>query len=248
MAIFILLIIQWYTSLFFQSVFHHRYAAHGMFTMSRGWEKIFYVGCFLTQGSSYISAYTYGLMHRMHHAHTDTEHDPHSPHYSTNVFMMMWDTRNVYHGLYSGAIEPDARFTKGLPNWVKFDKLVHNWVMRVTWSIVYIIIFAMLATAWWQFLFLPISFAMGAIQGVSVNWWAHKFGYENYKMSNTSKNILPIDFIFWGEAYHNNHHKHPGKPNNAHKWFEFDFGYAAMKTLHKLGVIKLKAVPAVATH
>src|SRR5688500_5776147 len=79
MAIVFLLIIHWYSSLFFQSVFHHRYAAHAMFTMTKGWEKAFYIGCYLTQGSSYISAYAYGIMHRLHHAHTDTIEDPHSP-------------------------------------------------------------------------------------------------------------------------------------------------------------------------
>lgn len=87
---------------FFQSVFHHRYAAHNLFTMSRFWEKVFYFGCFITQGSSYISAYTYGLMHRLHHAHTDKPEDPHSPHNDPNPFVMMWTTRNNYFNLYIG--------------------------------------------------------------------------------------------------------------------------------------------------
>lgn len=94
MAIFVFIIIHWYASLFFQSVFHHRYAAHNLFTMSRFWEKVFYFGCFITQGSSYISAYTYGLMHRLHHAHTDKLEDPHSPHNDPNPFVMMWTTCN----------------------------------------------------------------------------------------------------------------------------------------------------------
>ncbi len=78
---------------------------------------------------------------------------------------------------------------------------------------------------------------------MAVNWWAHKFGYENYKMNNTSKNILPFDFIFWDEAYHNNHHKHPQKLNNAKRWFEWDMGYQTMRILDKLGIIKLVKKP-----
>jgi len=56
-------------------------------------------------------------------------------------------------------------------------------------------VYALLATAWWQWLFLPATIIMGSLQGMAVNWWAHKFRYKNYKLTNTSKNILPFDFI-----------------------------------------------------
>jgi len=87
---------------------------------------------------------------------------------------------------------------------------------------------------------LPFTIAIGSVQGAAVNWWAHKFGYENYKLDNTSKNILPVDVLFWGEAYHNNHHKNPSRPNNAVKWFEFDSAYFVMRVMHKLHIIRIK--------
>jgi stearoyl-CoA desaturase (delta-9 desaturase) len=211
-----------------------------MFTMSRGWEKVFHIGCFVTQGSSYISAYTYGLMHRLHHAHTDTPEDPHSPHNNPNVFAMMWETRTNYYGLYKGTISADEKYTKGLPEWRAFDNLAHTYWSRLLWVCIYVGIYLLLATSWWQFLLLPVTLAMSPLQGVAVNWWAHRFGYENFKMDNTSKNILPVDILFWGEAYHNNHHKHPTRPNNASKWFEWDMGYQAMRGMQKLGIIKIR--------
>lgn len=240
MAILLFIILHWYLSLFFQSLFHHRYAAHGLFTMSKGWEKVFHIGCFVTQGSSYISAYTYGLMHRLHHAHTDTPEDPHSPHNTPNLLTMMWQTRNNYYSLYIGKTEADEKYRKGLPEWRAFDKIAHNWITRIIWVGIYIFIYSLLATAWWQFLLLPVTLAMGSFQGAAVNWWAHRFGYENFRMSNTSKNILPVDFLFWGEAYHNNHHKYPSNANNATRWFEWDMGYQAMRVLEKLRVLKIK--------
>ncbi len=242
MAILLLLVIHWYSSLFFQSVFHHRYAAHGMFTMSRFWERIFFVGSFITQGASYISASSYGIMHRMHHAHTDTDEDPHSPSNSPNVFMLMWDTRNNYRNIYTGKTDVQDKYKKDLPVWQPFDKIAHSWITKLLWAALYVFLYVQFATAWWMFLFLPLTLAMGAFQGVVVNWWAHKFGYENYKMTNTSKNILPVDVLFWGEAYHNNHHKHPANANNAHRWFEWDMGYKAMQLLHRLRIIKIKRV------
>lgn len=80
---------------------------------------------------------------------------------------------------------------------------------------------------------------MGTLQGAAVNWWAHKFGYVNYKMENESKNILPIDVLFWGEAYHNNHHKFPHRLNNSQRWFEFDGCYFIMRLMNKAKIIRL---------
>jgi stearoyl-CoA desaturase (Delta-9 desaturase) len=235
------IVCHWYLSLFFQSFFHHRYAAHGHFTMSRFWERFFYICCFITQGSSYISATAYGLMHRLHHAHTDTEHDPHSPHYSDNVFGLLWMTRNSYNDIFKGKTVVDEKYYRDLPRWNSFDTLMHNWWVRVLWGVVYVGIYLLLATEWWMFLFLPLTLAMGALQGVAVNWWAHKFGYENFACGNTSRNILPVDLLFVGEAYHNNHHKFPGRPNNAIRWFEFDMSYQFIRVFDKAGIVRLKS-------
>lgn len=242
MAVVVFFIVHWYASLFFQSFFHHRYSAHGVCTMSPFWEKVFYVCCFITQGSSYISARTYGIMHRMHHAHTDTHDDPHSPQNSDGVLAMLWDTRNNYIGIHTGTIPVADKFKKDLPDWPWFDKLVHNWVARVLWGAAYLGIYFLLATAWWQFLLFPLTLGMGSLQGVAINWWAHKFGYRNYNVKDTSTNILPVDIIFWGEAYHNNHHRNPGRSNNAVRWFEVDMLYLAMRGMHTLGIIRLKAL------
>lgn len=244
MVIVIFFIVHWYVSLFFQSVFHHRYSAHGIFTMSKGMERIFHIGCFIAQGSSYISANAYGIMHRLHHAETDTKEDPHSPANTANVFTMMWMTRNNYFDIYTGKTVVEDKYKKDLPEWKAFDKIAHNWITRLLWIAAYVTFYAVFATAWWQWLFLPATIIMGSLQGAAVNWWAHRFGYVNHKMDNTSKNILPIDFIFWGESFHNNHHKHPGNPNNADKWFEIDTGYYAIKVLDKLKLVKLKKKPA----
>lgn len=239
----IFIIVHWYLSLFFQSFFHHRYAAHNHCSMSRLWEKIFYICCFITQGSSYISASAYGMMHRLHHAHTDKEEDPHSPHFEPNPFLLLLKTRNNYITIYTGFQPVDDKFKKGLPEWEAFDRLAHTWVARVCWAIVYVAIYVWLATAWWMYLFLPLTFAMGALQGIAVNWWAHKFGYENFKLNNTSKNILPVDLLFVGEAYHNNHHRHPGRPNNGLKWFEFDVTYQIMLLMQRLRIIRINYAP-----
>ena len=72
MAILLFFLAHWYLSLFAQTFFLHRYAAHQMFTMNKFWERFFYVLTWLFQGSSFLSPKAYGIMHRLHHAYTDT--------------------------------------------------------------------------------------------------------------------------------------------------------------------------------
>ena len=134
MAILIFFIIHWYFSLFFQTFFDHRYAAHRMFTMSKGWEKVFYVLAFIFQGSSYLSPYAYGVMHRMHHAFADTEKDPHSPQYDDNLFKMMWRSRLVFNDIYYHRATIEPRFLKDLPEWISFDRFASSRPVRIAWG------------------------------------------------------------------------------------------------------------------
>ena len=120
-AVIIFFLVHWYGSLFFQTVFLHRYAAHKAFTMSPFMEKVFYVLTFIFQGSNYLSAFAYGSMQRMHHAYADTEKDPHSPKYSTSIFDMMWKTKTLYSSIRNRSVVLDKKFTDGVPDWKAFD-------------------------------------------------------------------------------------------------------------------------------
>ncbi len=243
MEIIILFFTLWYGGLFFQTFFLHRYAAHQTFTMSNVSEKVTYVLTWLFQGSNYLSAYGYGVMHRIHHAYADTKQDPHSPKYDGNLFAMMWKTKSTYQDINTKKITVDKKYTINVPQWKSFDKMASSSISRVMWTILYFLFFLKFATTWWLWLFLPIIMFMAPIHGVIINWFAHIYGYANYKLKDTSKNLLPFDFLMMGEAYHNNHHKHGSRADfGGVRWHEIDPTYIIMKALHKLGVIKLKSV------
>jgi len=86
MTIAIFFLCHWILSLFAQTLFLHRYAAHGMFRMSRFWERCFFLFTYMVQRSSFLNPRAYAVMHRMHHAFSDTERDPHSPNFFKDVF------------------------------------------------------------------------------------------------------------------------------------------------------------------
>ncbi|MCU0324209.1 MAG: acyl-CoA desaturase [Spirosomaceae bacterium] len=240
MAILVFFLAHWYLSLFSQTFFLHRYAAHKMFTMSKLWEKFFYVVTYITQGSSFLSPKAYGIMHRLHHAYADTEKDPHSPSYSDNLFDMMWKTKNNYNDLLNDRANIEERFKKNVPNWMFLEKLGDLWVSRIFWGVLYTLYYIYFATSPWQYLLLPIHYLMGPVHGVIINWFAHKYGYVNFKVNDTAKNLLPFDFLMMGESYHNNHHKLGGRANFGIKWHEFDPTYPIILLLNSLRIIKLK--------
>lgn len=240
MKLIIFLITHWYLGLFIQSVFLHRYAAHKNFTLNKFWERFFFVINFLVFGSSYMSPNAFGILHKTHHAYADTAEDPHSPLNTPGFFKNILQTRNNYYDIFIGKNKLKYYLEGDYPQWNKFDQFAHNWMVRIAWAFVYVFIYSFLVTAWWQYLFLPITIALGALQGGIVNWCGHKFGYRNYNTPDHSRNILPIDLIFMGEAYHNNHHKHPHKLNHAVKWFEFDPTYYCLRLLDFVGIIKIK--------
>ncbi len=230
----------WYTSIFAQSFFNHRYAAHQQFTMSPFWEKFFYIFSFISMGSSYLSAHVYAIMHRMHHAYADTEKDVHSPKMDGTLTKMMWRTRNIYLDIYHERKKYPAQFYKNLPEWHWFDRMANWRMMRVIWGLIYVAIYYAFAEVWYVWLLLPIHFLMGPVHGVIVNWFSHKYGKRNYEVNDTSTNLLPFDFLLMGELYHNNHHARPNSANFGKKWYEVDTLYPFIKLFNWLGIVNLK--------
>lgn len=239
-VILIFFIASWYLSLFFQTFFLHRYAAHRAFTMSKFTEKVVFVLTWIFQGSNYLSAYGYGVMHRMHHAFADTEDDPHSPKYDETIWNMMWKTKTIYSDIANKKMIVDKRFTEGVPQWEAFDKIARSWPSRLFWAGIYITVYYMYADAWWLWLLLPIQFLLSPIHGAIINWFAHKYGYRNFEVRDTSRNFLPVDFLMMGESYHNNHHKNGSRANfGGIRWHEIDPTYLVMKLLDKMRIIRL---------
>jgi stearoyl-CoA desaturase (Delta-9 desaturase) len=239
-VILIFFVAHWYLSLFFQTFFLHRYAAHRAFTMSKTTEKVFFVLTWVFQGSNYLSAYGYGVMHRMHHAFADTEDDPHSPKYDETIWNMMWKTKTIYSAIANKRMVVDKRFTEGVPQWEAFDKFARSWPSRIFWGILYSLVFVYFATSWWMWALLPVMFLMSPIHGAIINWFAHKYGYRNFEVKDTSRNFLPVDFLMMGESYHNNHHKNGSRANfGGVRWHELDPTYLVIRLLDKMKVIKL---------
>jgi stearoyl-CoA desaturase (delta-9 desaturase) len=177
----------------------------------------------------------------MHHAFSDSEKDPHSPHFFRNPFRMMWQTKLTYAALVKRKIQPEKEFAAHLPDWDKLDRFGDSMITRTLWGTFYSLFYLYFASSNWLLLLLPVHFLMGVIHGAIVNWCGHFYGYRNFRLRDQSRNTLPVDFLMMGELYQNNHHKYPMRADFAVRWFEFDPAYPFIWLFDRLGLIRLRS-------
>ena len=237
MIVIIFFLAHWYLSLFFQTFFLHRYSSHRMFHMTPFWEKTFFLFTFFFQGSSFLHPAAYSVMHRNHHAYTDTPKDPHSPIYIKNIISFNLATVIEYRKLVNEFMYGN-KIINDVPRWFVLERIGESLITRSGFILLYTLFYINFATETWQYFLLPFHFLMGPLHGFIVNWFGHKRGYRNFDdIKDNSKNTLPIDFLMMGELYQNNHHKRPNDLNFAFKWFELDFGYMVTMFLKKIKII-----------
>ena len=209
--------------------------------MSFFWERFFYFLTFLLQGASFLNPRAYAVLHRKHHAYSDTEKDPHSPMYFKSPWQMMLNTYHYYRGIVERKIPLEKELEQGYPEWKGFDEFADGRLSRVIFILSYIAIYVALKAEWWMYVFIPVHILMGPIHGAIVNWCGHKYGYETFKNGDNSKNSLPVDIVCAGELMQNNHHRYPKNINFAVKKFEFDIGHAFVRMMLALGIMTLSS-------
>jgi stearoyl-CoA desaturase (Delta-9 desaturase) len=240
MVVIIVFLIHWQLAVFLQSFFLHRYGAHKQFRMSAGWERFFHLMTYLAQGPSFLSSRAYAILHRMHHAYSDGARDPHSPENHPNVWVMMFATKKIYDGFAYREVSPEAKFDGDTPDWPALDRLSQTWLMRVSWSLMFVAFYAKFATHAWMYALVPLHWILGPLHGAIVNWCGHRYGYRNFDSKDVSRNTLPFDILTAGELFQNNHHKFAMSPNFAVRWFEIDTTYQVMRLLAWARIINMQ--------
>ena len=239
-AIVVFFVSHWILSIFMQTFFMHRYGAHRQFTMSAAWERFFYVCAVFFMGASFLIPRAYAWLHREHHAFSDTEKDPHSPHIYGNFFRMMWRPKERYSAFVTRTLLPEERFRGWTPHWEALDRLGDSWAFRLGMGTLYTLFYLAFAPHWAFYLLLPAHYLMGPIHGAIVNWCGHKYGYRNFPgEADRSKNTLPFDFLTLGELFQNNHHAFAMAPDFSARTWEIDPAWLVIRAFAKLRIIEL---------
>jgi stearoyl-CoA desaturase (delta-9 desaturase) len=177
--------------------------------------------------------------HRKHHAHSDQEGDPHSPHDGGWWSHMNWLAFSTHEG------DRDAYLKRWVPDLYKergmriLDKLflpLHFFTGVILFAIGYWfggVQFGASLLVWG--LFVRLVAVLHATW--MVNSASHMWGYKNYETTDDSRNNWLVAIVAYGEGWHNNHHAYPRMAKHGHRWWEFDLTWQVIRLLRMCGLV-----------
>jgi len=195
----------------------HRYFTHKSFTTSSTWEKIMlWVSVPATIGTpiSWIGA------HRLHHAYSDTNKDPHSPNYLgfVKTYFHIWNKITIPSALVSDIIKNETA------------KFIHTNYLKIL--IAYIIILYTIDPLIGIIVYSIPALLMFHATGIT-NSLGHGFGYKNSDTGDNSTNSKLIALFTAGEGLHNNHHADPKSAIFSRNEYEVDLSQYFIKMIRK---------------
>jgi stearoyl-CoA desaturase (delta-9 desaturase) len=177
-------------------------------------------------------------IHRKHHAHCETEEDPHSPQIE-GIGKVFWEGVELYREAARDRPMLE-KYGRGCPDdWMERHVYsAHPYSGPTLMAIIDIALFGVVGIAIWgiQMLWIPF-WAAGVVNGLG-HWW----GYRNFETSDKATNLTPWGVWVGGEELHNNHHAFPSSAKFALRKFEFDIGWAVIRGCQKLGLAKVLRV------
>jgi stearoyl-CoA desaturase (delta-9 desaturase) len=185
--------------------------------------------------------------HRKHHAFSDQEGDPHSPH--------------VGHG--SGWIGAIRGLLHAHVGWLfihtqrgKRDRYAPDLIADPTIS------FIDRTFLWWALGGLVLPFALGYLIGgtlmtgltgllwgggvrmlvvhhvtYSINSLCHFFGRRDFETGDESRNLAWLSIFTFGESWHNNHHAFPTSARHGLRRWQIDPSWIVIRALEATGLV-----------
>jgi stearoyl-CoA desaturase (delta-9 desaturase) len=218
----------------------HRLLTHRAFATYPWLERTFAVlGSLAVQGS----VLDWVADHRKHHAHTDQEGDPHSPHVGHGSGL-----RGLLFAHVGWLLE-----TQGQADWKKFapDLYEDAGMRRISRAFPQLVLVSLALPTLAGFLLNGFTVG-GALQGLvwgglvriflvhhvtwSVNSVCHFFGRRRFDIEDHSTNVGWLAVLSLGESWHHNHHAFPRSAFHGLRWYEFDLSGVAILTLQRLGL------------
>ena len=229
-------------NVFYISVLYHRGLTHGAvrlrpFTRS----LVVHTGNWVTG----LDPKGWSCMHRLHHLHSDTELDPHSPRHNGILPLMLVQLRS-YNRILVKLLRKEPATTRVVQD-LDFDV---NWLNRKgLWGLPYLLhlgialAIGVFGHAWLLGAAYYLGMMSHPIQGWMVNALAHSFGYRTFATPDDSRNNTLVALLVFGEGYQNNHHFRPRAAKFSVKPSELDLGYALCRGSQALGLLDIVPAP-----
>jgi len=214
---------------------YHRLLTHSSFTTFRPvkW-MIAWLGGLAGQGSPL----TWVANHRKHHAYSDQDGDPHSPHdggwWSHMLWLMPRFNSKYYDSLYQ-RYAPDLMKD---PFMRVLDRTFLLWYFLLGGALFFVGWAGWDTYTGWSFVVYGMFVRLVYVLHTTwfVNSATHMWGYRNYETSDDSRNLWWVGLLSFGEGWHNNHHAFQRAADHGHRWWEFDVTYFTICVMEKLGL------------
>jgi stearoyl-CoA desaturase (delta-9 desaturase) len=181
--------------------------------------------------------------HRKHHAHTDVEGDPHSPHVGHGSGLS-----GLWHAHTGWLLE-----TQGQADWKKYAKDLYEdpamrtigkrfpWIVVASLLIPTVLGYVLHGFTWEGAL---RGYIWGGLVRVflvhhvtwSVNSVCHYFGKRRFDIEDKSTNVAWLAIPSLGESWHHNHHAFPRSAQHGLKPWEIDVSALVIRGLERAGL------------
>jgi stearoyl-CoA desaturase (delta-9 desaturase) len=232
--------VMYFTTALGVTVGFHRLLTHRSFRTAPWLERSFAVmGSLSVQGS----VMDWVADHRKHHAHTDVEGDPHSPHVGHGSGLS-----GLWHAHTGWLLE-----TQGQADWRKYAKdLYEDSAMRsIGKRFPWLVVASLLIPTVLGFVLHGFTWE-GALRGYiwgglvrvflvhhvtwSVNSVCHYFGSRRFDIEDKSTNVAWLAIPSLGESWHHNHHAFPRSAQHGLKRWEIDVSALVIRGLERVGL------------
>jgi stearoyl-CoA desaturase (Delta-9 desaturase) len=218
----------------------HRLLTHRAFATYPRVERIFAVlGSLSVQGS----VMDWVADHRKHHANTDREGDPHSPHVGHGSGLA-----GLWHAHVGWLME-----TQGQADWKRYaPELYEDPAMRrIGRRFPLLVLVSLLVPTVAGFVLHGFT-VDGALRGLvwgglvriflvhhvtwSVNSVCHFFGSRRFDVDDHSTNVGWLALFSLGESWHHNHHAFPRSAYHGLRWWELDPSGLIISGMQRVGL------------
>ena len=164
--------------------------------------------------------------HRVHHAHSDHEGDPHNANlgffWSHFEWLLYSKAHSREHGDEYRRAVTDLRAD---PYYVFLEK---NQLQLQ--AVLAVLLFAL---GGWSWIIWGIFLRTVVVYQITwlVNSASHTTGYRTYRTTDRSTNCWWLAIVGWGEGWHNNHHAFPFSARHGLQWYEFDLTWITIRLL-----------------
>jgi stearoyl-CoA desaturase (delta-9 desaturase) len=186
--------------------------------------------------------------HRKHHAFTDEEGDPHSPHHGhepgvKGALKGLWHAHTGWLFDTQGSAEK-RRYAR--------DLLEDPTMRRISRAFPWFVLAGLAIPA--ALGFLLTGTAAGALTGLlwgglvrvflvhhvtwSVNSVCHFFGTRRFETDDFSTNVFWLALPSMGESWHHNHHAFPRSAEHGLRWWEIDISALIIGGMERLGLAR----------